>query len=141
MTRPAVAPAQARILVVEDDANNRLVVTKLLQAMGVPRASILETEGNAADYMREHAPGGVHLILLDLQLPGKDGFILLQELRADPAFAGIPVAAVTANVMRQHVEQTRAAGFDGFISKPIDGRRFSEWIRRLLSGEQLWTSV
>lgn len=141
MARQAIAPHQARILVVEDDASNQLVVVKLLQMMGVPPANILTTEGDAVAYLHAHAPEGVDLVLLDLRLPDKDGYTVLRELRADPALAGIPVVAVTANVMRHDIDRARAAGFDGFIGKPIDGRRFPDWLCRLLAGEQIWIAA
>lgn len=140
MARPKTA-AQARVLIVEDDPNNRLVAAKLLRVAGVAPENILEIEGDATSYLRACPPGSVDLVLLDLHLPGKDGYVILQELRADPALADIPVIALTANVMRQDVERARSAGFDGFIGKPIDGRRFPDWIRRLLAGEQIWAAV
>jgi two-component system cell cycle response regulator DivK len=141
MAKQALAPQQARVLVVEDDANNRLVVVKLLKLAGVLPENIFEIEGEAAAYLRAQPPDSVDIVLLDLQLPGKDGYTILQELRADPALAGIPVIALTANVMRADVARARAAGFDGFIGKPIDGRRFPDWVRRLLAGEQVWTAL
>jgi two-component system cell cycle response regulator DivK len=128
-------------LVVEDEPNNRLVVVKLLQVAGVRPQNIVEIEGDAATFLQGRPPNSVDLILLDLQLPDKDGYTILRELRADPALAGIPVVALTANVMRPDVERAQAAGFDGFIGKPIDGRRFPEWVRRLLAGEAVWTAT
>lgn len=132
-------PQNARVLVVEDDPNNRLVITRLLRLAGVPQENIFETEGDAALYLRNHLPTGVDLVLLDLQLPRKDGYEILQELRDDPILANLRVVALTANVMRQDIERARAAGFDGFIGKPIDGRRFSDVLQRLLGGESVWT--
>lgn len=140
MTIP-VAPADARVLVVEDEPNNRLVVIKLLQLAGLNPRNITEIDGDAAAFLRGKPPDSVDLILLDLQLPRKDGYTILKELRADPALAGIYVVALTANVMRQDIERAQAAGFDGFIGKPIDGRRFADWIRRLLAGEKVWTTA
>ncbi len=140
MPRPPVAPGQAHVLVVEDDANNRLVAVKLLKVAGVPPENVVEIEGDAAEYLHT-SPSPIDLVLLDLQLPGKDGYAVLQELRADPALADIRVVAVTANVMKVDIEHVRAAGFDGFIGKPIDGRRFPDWIKRLLAGENVWTAV
>ena len=60
------------------------------------------------------------------------------ELRADPGRAAMRVVALTANVTRREVLRCREAGFDGFIGKPIDGRRFSELLRKILEGEWVW---
>src|SRR5512136_2498634 len=138
MPRSPVPPEHAHVLVVEDDPNNRLVAVKLLRVAGVPPENVIEIDGDAAGYLRARPPVKIDLILLDLQLPGKDGYKILKELRADPALAEIPVVALTANVMRTDVARAQAAGFDGFIGKPIDGRRFPEWIQRLLAGESVW---
>lgn len=131
---------QARILVIEDDPNNRLVAVKLLQVAGVSPNHITEaSEGTTAAATLHTMPtDNLALILLDLQLPGKDGYTILRELRANPALAHTPIVALTANVMKSDVEQARMAGFDGFIGKPIDGRRFPDQIRRLLAGEPVW---
>jgi len=139
MTTENLTPDKVRVLVVEDDPNNRLVIVRLLKLAGVPQENVSEIEGDAATYLRGQPPGSVDLIFLDLQLPRKDGYTILRELRADPTVAGTRIVALTANVMRQDIERARAAGFDGFIGKPIDGRRFSDVLRRLLAGEPVWT--
>lgn len=141
MARTPILPQQARVLIVEDDANNRLVAAKLLQVAGVPPENILEVEGDPIAFLAGQPPGSIDLILLDLQLPGKSGYTIVQELRADPRLAETKVAALTANVMRADIERAQTAGFDGFIGKPIDGRRFPEWIHRLLAGEQVWAAA
>jgi len=79
--------------------------------------------------------------LLDLQLPGKDGYKVLHELKSSQQFAHTPIIAMTANVMKKDIERIRAAGFDGFIGKPINARRFGEWIKRSLAGEGIWPGV
>jgi len=126
-----------RVLVVEDDPDNRTVIARLLRMAGVGPERLAEREG---DPIGTFEPGSVDLILLDLQLPRKDGYSVLAELRAGSATASIPVIALTANVMRRDVERCREAGFDGFIGKPIDGRRFADLFRRILGGESVWTA-
>lgn len=138
MAKQIMTPQQARVLVIEDDSNNRLVVTKLLQLSGVPAANILAIEGDAASYFQTHPPSSVDLILLDLRLPIKDGYMILSELRADPAYADIRIVALTANVMRSDILRAQAAGFDGFIGKPIDGQRFPAMLRDILAGQLVW---
>jgi two-component system cell cycle response regulator DivK len=134
-----IAPEKARILVVEDDANNRMVITRLLRLAGVQAENIRSVEGDPLETLGEETIREVDLVLLDLQLPKKDGFAIIRGLRSRPALAGMRVIALTANVMRSDVERARSAGFDGFIGKPIDGRRFSSVLQRLLAGEKVWT--
>ena len=138
MTRQALIPQEATVLVIEDDANNRLVVVKLLMFTGVLPANVIEIGGDPAGVV---LPERIDLVLLDLQLPGKDGYAVMQELRANPAVGDAPIVALTANVMREDIERARMAGFNSFIGKPIDGRRFPDWIRRLLAGEEVWVAT
>lgn len=138
MGRKAHDVETVRILVVEDDRNNRLVISRLLRLAGVSDDRIFAAEGDAFAFLSSRGIS-VDLVLLDLQLPGKDGYSVLGEIRADPATRDLQVVALTANVMRQDIERCRAAGFDGFIGKPIDGRRFKETFARMLSGESVWT--
>ena len=136
-----IQPVDARVLVVEDDDNNRLVATMLLRVAGVLPENIFAVEGDPLPYIQEHLMNRLDLILLDLQLPGKDGYLILQELRADPHLRQTSVVAMTANVMKSDVEKAQEAGFDGFIGKPINGPRFSEWVRLILAGERVWRVV
>jgi len=131
-------PSRARILIVEDDPDNRTVIERLLLLSGVGRNSYASIEGDAAAYIVASGQS-FDLVFLDLQLPKKDGYAVLGEMRADPKLAGMRVVALTANVSRRELERCREAGFDGFIGKPIDGRRFSELLRRILAGEGVWT--
>ncbi len=130
--------AEARCLIVEDDENNRLVTMKLLQVEGVKRENIFAKEQNPIPFLREILPATVDIILLDLQLPGKDGYEVLADLRQEEVWADIPVVAITANVMRDDVLQAQEAGFNGFLGKPINGPLFGEQIQRVLSGETVW---
>lgn len=133
--------SEARILVVEDDENNRLVAVKLLELAGALISNVFAIASDPLPYLHTLLPQGVDLILLDLQLPGRDGYEILKDLRGHPKFANTLVVVLTANVMQQDVERVRAAGFDGFIGKPINGPRFKEWIQRILAGEAVWTAV
>ncbi len=131
-------PSRARVLVVEDDPDNRTVIERLLRLAGVAAGSYAAIEGDAAAYLAATGES-FDLVFLDLQLPKKDGYAVLAEMRADPRTARTRVVALTANVSRREVERCRKAGFDGFIGKPIDGRRFSALLRRILLGEAIWT--
>ena len=78
----------------------------------------------------------VRLVLLDIGLPGKDGFALLREIRSSP-YGTVRVIALTAHAMTGDRERALQAGFDGYITKPIDVRNFPDQVQRALQGEQL----
>ena len=140
MANPPVTIQRACFLIVEDDENNRIIAAKLLQLEGVPAANIFAVEGDPLPFLQNLAQP-VNLILLDLQLPGKDGYKVLRELKSSPQFAHTPTIAMTANVMKKDIERIRAAGFDGFIGKPINARRFGEWINHTLAGKGVWPAA
>jgi CheY-like chemotaxis protein len=103
-----------RIAVVEDNPDNRM----LLQAMLDGQYDIEEYETGS------HAVAGItanpaDLVLLDISLPGMDGVEVLRHLRANPLTAGTPVIALTAHAMAGDRERFLAAGFDGYVTKPI----------------------
>jgi CheY-like chemotaxis protein len=72
------------------------------------------------------------LILMDIQLPGISGIEALQRLREDPVTRTIPVIAVTASAMQQNQREITAAGFDGYLPKPININDFLETVRAKL---------
>jgi two-component system cell cycle response regulator DivK len=72
---------------------------------------------------------------MDIQLPGKDGFALLQEIRSS-ALARLPVIALTAHAMTGDRERALEAGFDDYITKPIDIRAFPDQVERALNARQ-----
>jgi len=116
------------ILIVEDNEKNMKLVRDVLQAKGYGtiEASTGEDGGRLAI---ERKPD---LILMDIQLPGINGIEALRRVRADPACARIPIVAFTASVMSADRSQISAAGFDGFIGKPINLKEFLETVKRVL---------
>ena len=74
------------------------------------------------------------LVVCDIELPGMDGFEVLRRLKADPATRGIPVLAVTAFSMLGSRERALAAGFDGFIGKPVTPKTFVPGIEAAMAG-------
>ena len=116
------------ILIVEDNPRNLKLVRDLLQAKGYATLEAASAE-TGLELARAHLPA---LILMDIRLPGMGGIDALRELRADPATAGIPVIAITASVMQHNRREIEAAGFDGFIEKPINVRGFLETVRAAL---------
>jgi CheY-like chemotaxis protein len=116
------------VVVVEDNVRSRRLVRDLLELHGFEP---VEAE-SAEEGLRALQEAPAHLVLLDIQLPGMDGERALQLLRADPATAHLPVVAVTAYAMRGDEERLLAAGFDGYIAKPIDTRSFVPQLLELL---------
>jgi two-component system, cell cycle response regulator DivK len=106
----------AKILVVEDNPRNMKLVRDVLQATGY-RTVEATTGERAVELASEHGPD---LVLMDIQLPDIDGVETLGRLRADESTAAIPVIALTAQAMKGDRERFLAAGFDGYVSKPVD---------------------
>lgn len=129
--------AKATILVVEDDPNNLLVITRLLKLAGINSDNVFTCTSDPAEFLASY-PNTPDLIFLDIQLPKKDGYAILEELRNNPKTKDTCIIALTANVMKQDIEKAKNAGFDGFIGKPIDGRRFAENLNKLMAGESVW---
>jgi two-component system cell cycle response regulator DivK len=115
-----------RILVVEDNEKNMKLFRDVLLATGY-RTLEATTGAEAVEMAGEHAPD---LVLMDIQLPDLDGVQALHRLRADVRTATIPVLAVTAQAMRGDREQFLAAGFDGYVSKPVNVRELIGTVRR-----------
>ena len=118
------------VLVVEDNEKNMKLVRDVLGFHGF--RVIEATDGESAVALaRERLP---RLILMDIQLPGIDGIQALQRIRADAATKAITTVALTASVMAGDRARFDAAGFDGFIAKPIDVAQFPGQVRRYLDG-------
>jgi two-component system cell cycle response regulator DivK len=131
-----IAPEDAYVLVIEDDANNLMVATDLLRMIGI-RYINARASGRMGIKLAEGMPR-VDLILLDIQLPYEDGYSVLRQIRQHPKLKETRVIAVTANVLPQDEAKARAAGFDGFIGKPLDFDRFPQQILSVLDGQAVW---
>jgi len=116
------------ILIIEDNEKNLKLVRDVLQVKGY--ATVEAT--SAEDGIRLAAERTPDLILMDIQLPGMNGIDALRVLRADPSTATTPVIAVTASVMQQDRNLITDAGFDGYVSKPINLKEFLEAVRGAL---------
>jgi CheY-like chemotaxis protein len=121
----------AKILIVEDSPDNMKLFRTLLTLKGHEVTGLPGGDGLLAAIKRT-AP---ELILMDIQLPGKDGFELLREIRSSP-LGTVRVIALTAHAMTGDRERALQAGFDGYITKPIDVRTFPEQVQRALQGER-----
>jgi CheY-like chemotaxis protein len=120
------------ILVIEDNPLNLELVGEVLVAAGL---RVIEAR-TGQDGLRMALQQQPALILLDIRLPGLDGYAVLQRLKADPATSAIPVVALTAQAMVGDREQALTAGFDHYIPKPIDTRALPGEIRALLDRDQ-----
>jgi two-component system, cell cycle response regulator DivK len=105
-----------QILVVEDNERNMKLFRDVLEASGY-RTLEATTGGRAVELVIEHGPD---LVLMDIQLPDIDGVEALDRLRADERTASVPVLALTAQAMEGDRERFLAAGFDGYLAKPVN---------------------
>ena len=117
------------VLVVEDNETNQLLAMSVLQRDGY-RVEVANTADEALAAISVNRPD---LILMDVQLPGRDGLTFTRALKADPATVSIPVVAMTAHVMSGDEQQALDAGCAGYIAKPIDTRTLAGDVRRFLT--------
>ena len=110
----------ARILIAEDNEANLALVEYLLQAAG--HETLSATDGHEAVRLARESPPD--LVICDLQMPEADGYSVLAQLRDDPALQALPVIALTAFSRRIDRITALVAGFDGYLSKPIEPETF-----------------
>ena len=130
MTEPGLKVP--RVLVVEDNPLNLELVRDILVGAGY---DVLEAADGAAGVQIAQLEKP-DLVLMDLQLPGLDGLEATRILRADPALRKTAIVALTAHAMRGEEERARAAGCDGFITKPIRVREFAGLVAAYLRQER-----
>lgn len=119
----------ARILLVEDNPLNAKLASVILTQDGheiVVAGDSVEAERSLSERLPD-------LILMDLGLPGKDGYALTREIRKDPRTHNIPVLAVTSFAMKGDEQRAMEAGCSGYLTKPIDRSRMLREVRELLA--------
>jgi two-component system, cell cycle response regulator DivK len=131
-----IQPKDATVLIVEDNVSNFVLMARMLAYMGVPRCE-WKTSGWQVAEFADTLPR-IDLILMDIRLPYEDGFTALEKVRASVRFKETIIVAVTAEASQEQMAKARAAGFDGFLGKPLDPDRFPDQIRRLLKHEPVW---
>jgi len=113
------------VLIVEDNDKNLKLARDVLQFGGFRTLEATSGEDGIAKAQAERPD----LVLMDIQLPGMDGIAALRKLREDERTRSVPVVALTASVMKADRDRFDAAGFDGFLQKPIDVKIFATQVR------------
>ena len=130
-----IAVQDLTVLIVEDNVSNFVLMARMLGFLGV--TCEWKTSGFEVVEYADTLPR-VDLILMDIRLPYEDGYQALRKLRASDRLRTVPVVAVTAYASEDQMNRARAAGFDGFVGKPLDPDRFPDQVRRMLQGEAVW---
>ena len=119
----------AKVLVVEDDPWSQRIVVELLEMRG---HDVLAAD--SVDSARAQLANGPHIVLLDINIPGGGGELLLREIRSTSAYAGLPVIALTASAMTGDRERFLRQGFNAYMSKPIDVKSFGTTVEHFVRG-------
>jgi two-component system cell cycle response regulator DivK len=122
----------AHALIIDDNAYNAEVLERLLTALG-DRFTTLQDPMQLKDVVAELDQ--IDIVFLDLEMPKQDGYQTLEILKGDLALP-VPVVAYTVHI--SEMDEARALGFDGFLGKPLDPKRFPDQLARLLAGQQVW---
>ncbi len=125
----------ATVLVVEDNVSNFVLIARMLGYLGI------HCEWKTSDYeVVEYADTlpRLDLVLMDIRLPYEDGYGALKKIRSSDRLKETTIVAVTAEASSEQIKKARAAGFDGFLGKPLDPDRFPDQIQRILEGEDVW---
>ena len=117
-----------RILVIEDQEDNRQILRDLLSSVGY---ELIEAE-NGEDGVAAAAADRPDLILMDIQLPLLDGYEATRRIKAQPALSAIPIIAVTSYALSGDEDKARAAGCEGYVTKPFSPRELLAKIREYL---------
>lgn len=128
----------AKYLYFEDDAMSRQVMQRMIAVMDHDSAITIYSDSADFDARIDAENPTPIMVFLDVQMGPLDGFEMLARLHEHPAYAGVPIIAMTASVTVNEIDMLREAGFDGLIAKPIRKRIFAELVTRILRGESIW---
>jgi len=123
-------------LAVEDDAGGMAIIGVMMRYLKMN--AYINTTGEGVLEMAHAMKPPPDIIFLDINLPQTSGYAILEQIRADAQLKDVLVIAVTAQDADAEIPKCKAAGFDGFIGKPISRSRFPRQVRRILSGEAVW---
>ena len=120
-------------LIIEDSVSDTAVLQSLLSRLGVQYDLISDSRHVASALPAMRPP---HVIFLDLEMPGVDGYEVLTQIHTQPGYSHVPVVAYTAN--NAEMAHARAAGFHSFLGKPLRGAEFPELLERILNDDPVW---
>jgi two-component system cell cycle response regulator DivK len=123
------------VLVVEDNVSNSLFLARMLGYLGIHCE--WKTSGYEVVEFADSLPK-LDLILMDIRLPYEDGYSALKKIQKSEKLKQIPVVAITAEADPAQIEKAKAAGFNGFLGKPLNLDRFPDQMRKILSGVSVW---
>ncbi|MBN1310945.1 MAG: response regulator [Anaerolineae bacterium] len=123
-----------RALIIEDDQTSINVLQSLLTDLEVTSDVIYDSYTLAENLQATQRPD---VIFLDLEMPSANGYTVLEYIRNDAAFEGVPVVAYTTHT--SHMNEARRAGFDSFLGKPLSRSEFAEQLEQILNGESIWS--
>lgn len=125
---PESSSERSTVLIVEDDADSRFVYEAILADHGFDVAA----SGSGAEGLRLAQELHPDAVVLDVSIPGMDGWSVTQRLKASPDTSGIPVIIVTAHAFPEDVRRAQSVGCDGFLTKPCEPKRVLEEVLRLV---------
>src|SRR5258708_2949928 len=120
-----------RVLIVDDNPTNLKLACDLLEWEGYVVTNAVDAE-HAQELLKRETPD---LILMDIALPGMDGLTLARKLKADETLRNVPVVALTAFAMKGDDQKALLAGCTGYITKPIDTRKFAQQVASFLKSD------
>ena len=123
------------VLVVEDNVSNFVLMARMLGYLGIHCE--WKTSGYEVVEFADSLPK-LDLILMDIRLPYEDGYSALRKIQKSEKLKNIPVVAITAEADPVQIEKAQAAGFSGFLGKPLNLDRFPDQMRKILSGIPVW---
>jgi CheY-like chemotaxis protein len=125
--------SQLHALIIDDNANNTAVLAGMLTQQGVGVTKILDTR--LLPSLLEDVEQ-VDVVFLDLEMPGQNGYDILEGLQGDSRFDSVPIVAYTVHSSEMNVAHQQ--GFHSFLAKPLDADRFPDQLERILSGVPVW---
>jgi two-component system, cell cycle response regulator DivK len=123
-------------LIIDDNAQNLGVMARLLTKQGFHTT---QAEDVYALESTLHTLGPVDIVFLDLELPGMNGFDILEAMHSDARFEQVPIVACTVHL--SEMNRAHQEGFHSFLGKPLDAARFPEQLARILEGERVWETA
>jgi len=128
-SRSQASVAGRKVLVVDDDVRNIFAMTSVLEASGL---EVIYAENGQAGIDALTKDPTIDVVLMDVMMPGMDGYETMRAIRANPSFRGIPIIAITAKALKDDRKKCLEAGASDYLPKPVDTEKLLDLIR-------LWT--